>query len=342
MAIDQAIRSGQFVRNKCLRLRQDRQAKSRADLSRHYAPLASEFEFANNLNSAARQAHSECAWKAIERFYSNCKKRIRPLSLLAHTPAGAGAGAERFKPVGYPKYQKSARSVEYRTCGWKLLDPKHARFTDKNGIGVLRLVGTYDLGRVIPAQPDEDTSSSMPTRVWSVLLAFYSREQIKRVRIVRRADGYYVQFAIGVDRRKPQSPAGTNIGLDVGLENFYTDQNGHKESNRRFLRKGTAKLRQLNLLATCPSRRVCQKFQSGRTRAPTGTGLEHLRTLLEMSTTTQFWMWNPPSTRWRYPIRTTDKGMEHPTGTSNSPRASLSKQEGRIPVLLVWGVSRLD
>jgi len=61
--------------------------------------------------------------------------------------------------------------VEYKTSGWKLLDPKHVRFTDKNGIGALKLIGTWDLG-------------------------FYQREQIKRVCIVRRADGYYVQFAI--------------------------------------------------------------------------------------------------------------------------------------------------
>jgi len=200
VAIDEAIRTGQFVRNKCLRLWEDRQAKSRPDLSRHCAVLAKEFEFANNLNSSARQAHSERAWAAIQRFYANCKKRIRP--------------------AGYPKYQKAARSVEYKHSGWKLLDPKHVRFSDKCGIGTLKLVGTYDL-------------------------AFYQKEQIKRVRIVRRADGYYVQFAIAVDRSEPQPPAGTNIGLDVGLECFYTGQNGNKAGNPRFLRKGTAKLRRL-------------------------------------------------------------------------------------------------
>jgi len=57
--------------------------------------------------------------------------------------------------------------VEYKTSGWKLLDPKHVRFTDKSGIGSLKLIGTWDLG-------------------------FYQRKQIKRVRILRRADGYYV------------------------------------------------------------------------------------------------------------------------------------------------------
>jgi len=120
---------------------------------------------------------------------------IRTLNLLAHPPAGAH-GAKRFKPVGYPKYKKNARSVEYKTSGWKLLDPNHVRFTDKCGIGALKPVGTYNL-------------------------AFYSKEKIKRV---RRAGGYYVQFCINVERSEPQPPAGSNVGLDVRLGSFYTDQ----------------------------------------------------------------------------------------------------------------------
>jgi len=141
----------------------------------------------------------------------------------------------------------TARSVEYKTSGWKLLDPKHVRFTDKNGIGDLKLVGTYDL-------------------------AFYSKEQIKRVRIVRRADGYYVQFAIAVERSEPQEPAGTLVGLDVGLESFYTDRNGNKATNPRFLRKGTAKLRRLQ-------RRLSrkQKGSGNRCKARKRLAKEHLK-----------------------------------------------------------------
>ena len=43
---------------------------------------------------------------------------------------------------GYPRFKKNARSVEYKTSGWKLLDPKHIEFTDKKGIGKLKLIGT--------------------------------------------------------------------------------------------------------------------------------------------------------------------------------------------------------
>ena len=191
-AIDEAIRTGQFVQNKALRYWMDNKNVGKADLSRLCKLLAAEFPFAKQLNSMARQASADRAWSAISRFYDNCKKGI--------------------KPVGYPKFKKFARSVEYKTSGWKLLNPKRIAFTDKKNIGELRLVGSRDLAR-------------------------YPVELIKRVRLVRRADGYYCQFCIAVDRSEPLAPTGKTVGLDVGLESFYTDSNGEKAENPRFYRR---------------------------------------------------------------------------------------------------------
>ena len=199
-AIDEAIRAAQFVQNKALRLWMDLPKQGKKELSAYCAVLAKEFSFAGDLNSMARQASAERAWSAISRFYDNCKKGI--------------------KPVGYPKFKKLARSVEYKTSGWKLTGAKRITFTDKKGIGLLKLVGTHDL-------------------------AHYPVELIKRVRLVRRADGYYCQFCIQVDRSEPLAATGNTIGLDVGLESFYTDSNGHKEANPRFYRKSQAKRRTL-------------------------------------------------------------------------------------------------
>ena len=57
--------------------------------------------------------------------------------------------------------------MEYKNCGWKLSeDRKKITFTDKKNIGTVKLKGTRDLN-------------------------FYPIDQIKRVRIVKRADGYY-------------------------------------------------------------------------------------------------------------------------------------------------------
>ena len=85
-------------------------------------------------------------------------------------------------------------------------------FTDKCGIGRLKLKGTRDLG-------------------------FYDLSQIKRVRLVKRADGYYVQFCVQADRLEVLPSTGKAIGLDVGLKEFYTDSNGDSVPNPRFLRK---------------------------------------------------------------------------------------------------------
>ncbi|WP_424103753.1 RNA-guided endonuclease InsQ/TnpB family protein [Moorena producens] len=120
---------------------------------------------------------------------------------------------------GFPKFKKHCRSVEYKTTGWKLCpDKKSINFIDKKGIGKLKLKGTWDL--------------------WS-----FDVKLIKRVRIVRRADGYYVQFCLKVDIYETIEPTGNTIALDVGLKDFYTDSNGETESIPRFYRKGEKRLK---------------------------------------------------------------------------------------------------
>ncbi|BAZ26639.1 IS891/IS1136/IS1341 transposase [Kalymmatonema gypsitolerans NIES-4073] len=114
---------------------------------------------------------------------------------------------------GYPKLKKHSRSVEYKTSGWKLHPSKRRiTFSDKKGIGTLRLLGKWEIHT-------------------------YPIELIKRVRIVRRADGYYIQFCVKVDAATLRRTRDGEIGLDVGLEHFYSDSNGHHEENPRFLRK---------------------------------------------------------------------------------------------------------
>ncbi|NEO75822.1 transposase [Moorena sp. SIO4G3] len=120
---------------------------------------------------------------------------------------------------GFPRFKKHCHSVEYKTTGWKLCpDKKSIIFSDKKEIGKLKLKGTWDLWR-------------------------FDKKLIKRVRIVRRADGYYVQFCIQIDINESVPATGTTIGLDVGLKDFYTDSNGTTESNPRFYRKGEKRLK---------------------------------------------------------------------------------------------------
>lgn len=123
---------------------------------------------------------------------------------------------------GFPKFKKRGHSVEYKTTGWKLSeDRKYLTLTDGFKIGKLKLIGSRDLN-------------------------FYQIEQIKRIRLVRRADGYYAQFCIDVDRREEIEPTQTTIGLDVGLNHFYTDSKGKVVENLRHLRKSERQLKKLH------------------------------------------------------------------------------------------------
>ena len=227
-AIDEAIRTFQFVRNKCLRYWMDGQKVNRAELYRYNTKLRSEFSFVQDLNSHACQASVERCWSSIARFFDNCKKQI--------------PGKK-----GYPRFKKNTRSVEYKTSGWKLLDPKHIEFTDKKEIGKLKLIGTWDL-------------------------AFYPQDKIKRVRLVRRADGYYCQFCISVDIKEELPPTHQTIGLDVGLKEFYTDSMGQTEPNPRFYRQGEKRLK-------FHQRRVSRKKKGSinRKKAINKLGRKHLK-----------------------------------------------------------------
>jgi putative transposase len=196
-AIDDAIRTTQFIRNKAIRYWMDAPRELKIDkfaLNKYSTELRSDFTFAAELNSMAVQSAAERGWFAISRFYDNCKSK-------------------KSGKKGYPRFQKDCRSVEYKTSGWKLHKTKRRiTFTDKKGIGELKLLGKWDIQS-------------------------YELKDIKRVRLIRRADGYYAQFCIGIDVVDIQPKTGVDIGLDVGIESFYTDSNGHQEPNPKFLRK---------------------------------------------------------------------------------------------------------
>ena len=231
-AIDEAIRTVQFIRNKCLRYWMDASKDAKIDrfaLNKYSTELRNEFGFVKDLNSMAVQASAERGWLAISRFYDNCKSK---------------------KPgkKGFPRFQKDNRSVEYKTSGWSL-HPTRRRIiiTDKKGIGTLKLLGKWDIHT-------------------------YPVKAIKRVRLVRRADGYYCQFAIDVECVDIQPKTGKEIGLDVGLESFYTDSNGHHEPNPKFLRKAQTNIKHAQ-------RQIYKKKKgsNNRTQARARYSKKHLR-----------------------------------------------------------------
>jgi putative transposase len=212
-AIDEAIRTAQFIRNKALRYWMDNQGTSKAELYSLCKDIAKEFHFAKKLNSAARQASAERAWAAISNFDTRCKK---------------GTGKR-----GFPKFKKHDRSVEYKVSGWKLSeDCKSIKFTDGFEIGTLSIFC------------NQETQKDLQTL------------KINRVRIVRRADGYYAQFCFDADRKEQGEYSGNVIGLDLGLKFFTKDQNDNAVIYPQFLRKAQKRLKKAQ-------RRLSQKFVKG-------------------------------------------------------------------------------
>ncbi len=211
-AIEEAIRTTQFIRNKCLRYWIDAPREENINkftLSKYSTVLRNEFNFVRQLNSTAVQASAERAWSAIQRFYDNCKSQ---------------------KPgrKGYPRFQRDNRSVEYKQSGWKLHPTKRRiTFTDKKNIGELKLLGKWDIHT-------------------------YPVNLIKRVCLLRRPDGYYCQFCVDVDNKTTLdediwffNQPFKAVGVDVGLEYFYSDSNGNHVENPRYLRKAEADVKRV-------------------------------------------------------------------------------------------------
>jgi putative transposase len=213
-ALDDAIRAAQFIRNKAVRYWMDNQGVGKADLYKLCKELASEFDFALKLNSAARQASAERAWAAISSFYKRCKKQE--------------------KNIGYPKFKKHCRTVEYKVSGWRLSDDcKIITFTDGFKVGSLSVFCN--------SSTREDLH----------------RLKINRVRVVRKADGYHAQFCFDADRKEDGEFTGNVVGLDLGLKYFTKDQNDNAVIYPQFLRKSEQRLKKAQ-------KRLSKKFVKGK------------------------------------------------------------------------------
>ncbi|MGB7710079.1 MAG: transposase, partial [Microcoleus sp.] len=86
------------------------------------------------------------------------------------------------------------------------------------------------------------------------------------------ADGYGAQFCINVERTEASITTGKAIGIDVGLNHFYTDSTGATVPNPRHLRKSEKALKRTQ-------KRVSRKKKgsSNRKKAINRLGRKHLK-----------------------------------------------------------------
>ena len=207
----------------------------------------------DNQNVKLSDLYKQCAILAKEfewagKLNSMARQASAERAIFAIQRFFANCKAKKPGKKGYPQFKKGSRSVEYKTSGWKLsFDKKRLTFTDGFAAGTFKLVGSYDLH-------------------------FYAPDEIKRVRVVRRADGWYVQFCVNVKRNEEVIPTGKSVGIDVGLNHFLTDSNGDTIPNPRYLRKSEKALRRLQ-------RRVSKKKKgsANRKKAINKLGRKHLK-----------------------------------------------------------------
>ncbi len=231
--LDAAIRTGRFVRNSIIRAWMDKQVTSRNEAYKYCKVLADDTQF-----PWAKKLNSMARQAHAERAWASIERFYR------------NCKAQVKGKKGYPKFApyKTRDSVEYKTSGWKLSEcRRYLKLSDGFKAGNFKLWGSRDLH-------------------------FYQLTQIKRVRVIRRCDGYYAQFVLDVDRRVDKELTGVQRGLDVGLSHFYTDNLGNKVDNPRFLRKDERKLKRLQ-------RRLSrtQKKSNNRKKARNRLARAHLK-----------------------------------------------------------------
>jgi putative transposase len=231
--LDAAIRTGRFVRNSIIRAWMDGQIKSRNDAYAYCKVLSDHPEF-----PWASQLNSQARQAHAERAWASIERFYR--NCKVKLPG----------KKGFPKFKKYQvrDSVEYKTSGWKLsADRRYLTFTDGFQAGSFKLWGSRNLH-------------------------YYQLNQIKRVRVARKHDGYYAQFLIDHQREENKELTGRQVGLDLGLSHFLTDSFGEKVDNPRFLSKDERKIkrRQQRLSKT-------QKGSKNRAKARNKLGKAHLK-----------------------------------------------------------------
>lgn len=208
-ALDDAIRTAQFVRNKAIRHWMDNRGVGKTELYVLCKELAAEFPWAKKLNSAARQASAERAWQSISTFYSRCKKKE--------------------KKKGYPKFKKHCRSVEYKVSGWKLSsDCMRIAFTDGFNIGTLSLYCNKE------TQEDLFRLKINPVRVVRRADGYYAQFCLDAD---RKEPGEYTGNVIGKDLGLKYFYKDQNDNAVVYPQYFRRAQKRFKKQQRRLSRK---------------------------------------------------------------------------------------------------------
>src|SRR5919202_131086 len=126
----------------------------------------------------------------------------------------------------------------------------------QNELGALLRGSLITVKRKLRVRKDFRNSKRIAAQLNTRLAAGSFHKTEKRLRLVRRADGYYAQFAIDVKVRVQSNLTGKMVGLDLGLKFFIADNLGNTEPCPQFYRKSEKQLNRAN-------RKKSKKFKRG-------------------------------------------------------------------------------
>lgn len=127
LAIDEAIRTAQFVRQKCFRYWMDNRSVGKYDIYKYNTKLRGSYQFVKELNSHGMQCAVEPEWSRITSYFDNSQENI--------------PGKK-----DYLKFTKKSLSVEDKVSRRKLVKDKNKIiFTDKKAIVTFKSIFRRDL-----------------------------------------------------------------------------------------------------------------------------------------------------------------------------------------------------
>ena len=208
-AIEESIRTTQFIHTKALRMWMDGHGVSAHHLQVLCARLAHDSPCAAALNSQARQAAAARAWAAISRFSTHCRE-------------------QRPGKKGSPRFQHDCRSVEYQqTAGQLDAAGKRLTLTDGCGIEQVRLIGSRDLATFPREQITRVRRRADGSSAQFVL-------QVER-QVTQAPAGRVVGIAVGIAAYVTDS-----AGVTVANPRFIRLAEARQRSQRRLSRRSVS------------------------------------------------------------------------------------------------------
>lgn len=106
---------------------------------------------------------------------------------------------------------------------------------------------------------------NLPKMGWVTIKSLDSRwtegVPISTIKICKKPSGWYLQLT-GDLPVKPWRPSGVEMGIDVGIHEFYTDDRGYSEENPRWLKAQQTKLKRLQRKAARQYRTNTEEVKS--------------------------------------------------------------------------------